>query len=695
MAPPEADSASVRGTHPQSLATWVHVGWAAQDAADEAVPTAAQALAARGRRLLWPMDPSVMLMDAVLLRCAVQAQPEEPSADMPTDKAAYVSALNAYQGTDFPPPASNTDVPLTFGAGAFTAVLEEQGRLADSSIAGSDSRGGLTPDEQALWAARFRDAWQLIQAVDADLFLCMQQTVALVICHKRSAKNLFSGGTLTSMTGAIWLTPTPDWTVMDLADRMVHEYTHTALNLHDALHGVFADAEALADPGNEAWSTFRHVGRPYDMALHAAAVSGVLAVFMAEAGRQQYSGKYLSDVRAALPGLLLPRRRCLRYEAADEAAAASPDDALGLSGGAGPELLGGLARLCEAGGWAAGTGAVAVDRVGSLPASEHASAPEPARAASEPAPASSSWTQAAKLCRQVDLIDAMLQAPDSATAACGDWCRRRHVRHLGPFAAAGATPTCHPLQRPALFWPGLDSRPWHAPAEQPWTAPLAAAGLAPAIRADLEAMLAGDRSASLSAAPADALKAAGSARWVTTTGTKQRPDAMRGLWRTLTLVDGGVPVPGAAEALPAAMRAVAAVAALLPGGWAAGRLDYAGAFHLGPQSAVAPHCASTNLRLRAHLGVAVPKAAAGSGGTPPCQLRIAGEARSWAEGGLLVFDDSFQHDAWNSSDAGSGGGTTAIGPGDRYILCVDVLHPSLSDEQAATVRRLRLLDDFA
>jgi aspartate beta-hydroxylase len=200
----------------------------------------------------------------------------------------------------------------------------------------------------------------------------------------------------------------------------------------------------------------------------------------------------------------------------------------------------------------------------------------------------------------------------------------------------------------------------------------------------------------VAAAPTDALKAAGSIAWVTTTGTKQRPDAMKGLWRTLTLVDGGEPVPGAAEAMPAAMSAIRAIALGLAAGASSDsearkRLDFAGLFHLGPRSSVRPHCASTNLRLRAHLGIAVP-----SESPSACQLRVAGESRTWAEGSVLVFDDSFTHDAWNSCEGESGissGGT--IGACDRYVLCVDILHPSLSEAQAATVRSLRLLDDFA
>ncbi len=87
-------------------------------------------------------------------------------------------------------------------------------------------------------------------------------------------------------------------------------------------------------------------------------------------------------------------------------------------------------------------------------------------------------------------------------------------------------------------------------------------------------------------------EASGSGGWATSTGTKQNKNAMKGIWRTLTLLDGGNTHPVNAARCPKTMAALQEISADV----GEGRLEFAGFFHLGPSSTVAPHCASTNLR---------------------------------------------------------------------------------------------------
>ena len=47
--------------------------------------------------------------------------------------------------------------------------------------------------------------------------------------------------------------------------------------------------------------------------------------------------------------------------------------------------------------------------------------------------------------------------------------------------------------------------------------------------------------------------------------------------------------------------------------------------------------------LRCHLPLIVP---AGN----KCAIRVGDETREWKEGELMIFDDSFEHEAWNRSD---------------------------------------------
>lgn len=93
---------------------------------------------------------------------------------------------------------------------------------------------------------------------------------------------------------------------------------------------------------------------------------------------------------------------------------------------------------------------------------------------------------------------------------------------------------------------------------------------------------------------------------------------------------------------------------------------------VGADTWLRPHCGMTNAQLKWHLGLRVP--AAGSGrkipGTPGCTaMRVANETRTWEEGGLLFFDDSFEHEVWNLCTAA------------RVVLQLVFVHPDLADQQ--------------
>jgi aspartate beta-hydroxylase len=87
---------------------------------------------------------------------------------------------------------------------------------------------------------------------------------------------------------------------------------------------------------------------------------------------------------------------------------------------------------------------------------------------------------------------------------------------------------------------------------------------------------------------------------------------------------------------------------------------------------VQPHRGPTNLRVRCHLGIKVPDG--------DCAIRVGDETRRWEEGRCLVFDDYFEHEAWNHTDE------------DRIVLIVDLWHPDLSETE---IRLLEGLHRYA
>lgn len=76
-----------------------------------------------------------------------------------------------------------------------------------------------------------------------------------------------------------------------------------------------------------------------------------------------------------------------------------------------------------------------------------------------------------------------------------------------------------------------------------------------------------------------------------------------------------------------------------------------------PRSKLPAHSSIDNLRVRCHLGIAIPQASG---------ITVDGKDRTWQEGHCLLFEDSFVHEVWNDSDR------------DRVVLIVDLWHPDLT-----------------
>lgn len=86
-----------------------------------------------------------------------------------------------------------------------------------------------------------------------------------------------------------------------------------------------------------------------------------------------------------------------------------------------------------------------------------------------------------------------------------------------------------------------------------------------------------------------------------------------------------------------------------------------------PGTHLLPHKGVTNTRVVGHLALIVP---------PDCALSVAGEAYAWEEGHCVVFDDTYEHEAWNRSDRV------------RVVLIFDLWNPHLTDIERVAVQRL-------
>lgn len=183
----------------------------------------------------------------------------------------------------------------------------------------------------------------------------------------------------------------------------------------------------------------------------------------------------------------------------------------------------------------------------------------------------------------------------------------------------------HPLQRPRMYFPELPTRSWHDPSHFAWITELERASAV--IKKELLNLL--------------------------IPGSLQHhhqglTDA--GQWNVYYLYQLGRKVEEHCRRCPQTTQILDSITGLASTG-----LVYFSVLTEGTH--ITPHCGPTNTRLRCHLGLIVPQG---------CRMRVGEETRSWEEGKCLIFDDSFEHEVWNSAQQA------------RVVLVLDVWHPQLT-----------------
>ena len=97
-----------------------------------------------------------------------------------------------------------------------------------------------------------------------------------------------------------------------------------------------------------------------------------------------------------------------------------------------------------------------------------------------------------------------------------------------------------------------------------------------------------------------------------------------------------------------------------------------------PGTYIYPHSGGSNSKLRGHLGVHVT-----SGAKKHAKLFIAGQSIGWRQGGIFLFDDTYEHSVeYSSSDSGNEEEA-------RIVLIFDVFHPDVKRSTRVKLRRKR------
>lgn len=198
------------------------------------------------------------------------------------------------------------------------------------------------------------------------------------------------------------------------------------------------------------------------------------------------------------------------------------------------------------------------------------------------------------------------------------------------------------LQRPKHYFPGLTAKPWHEPAEYEWTAVLENGY--ETIKNEFYQIYSPERFRLQHQGLADA-----------------------GQWNVYYLYYSGRKAKDNCRRCPQTTQLINSISGVSNSG-----LAYFSVLSGGTH--IAPHCGPLNTRLRCHLGLVVPE---------ECHIRVGTETRSWEEGKCLIFDDSFEHEVWNSSHKL------------RAVLIIDVWHPDLTAAESWALEQIMKLSPEA
>jgi len=128
-------------------------------------------------------------------------------------------------------------------------------------------------------------------------------------------------------------------------------------------------------------------------------------------------------------------------------------------------------------------------------------------------------------------------------------------------------------------------------------------------------------------------------------------------WKQLTLFHNGKEDQRTTPSFPVTTAAIKNIQAAMD--CKCGSVKFS---KLRPGTHIKPHCGPTNMRLRLHLGLVVPEG---------LSITVGGDKRTWMEGKVIIFDDSYEHEVHHD------------GTSERTVLMVDIWHPEATDEMKA------------
>ena len=204
-------------------------------------------------------------------------------------------------------------------------------------------------------------------------------------------------------------------------------------------------------------------------------------------------------------------------------------------------------------------------------------------------------------------------------------------------------------RRPALFdFAGLPEQPWFERSDFDWSERVESA--TPVIQEELSAVLANQAEFKPYCTETSSTKVTSAA------GTDFSSLAGSMSWNSLHLYQSGTRIDANASQCPQTI----ALMDSLPMPRIRNHSPEVFFSCLQPNGHIVPHHGLMNVRLTVHLGLVVPQ---------DCGISVDHETRVWESGRLLLFDDSYEHEAWNHASR------------DRVVLILEAWNPHVTDAE--------------
>ncbi|WP_233550723.1 MULTISPECIES: aKG-HExxH-type peptide beta-hydroxylase [Exiguobacterium] len=218
---------------------------------------------------------------------------KELSSKELTLKEKYFESVNLLQ--DVSVPYDNHKIHLTFFDKTLQSKLLELGMI-DSEDLENDNHI-YSPEKQEQIRYRMTQALNLINSLHPELGNLVNQLVGTFLILK---KDLFGGGSVSNVLGLIWLNPQEEWTIIDYAEAIYHEFIHQSIFLDDMINCMFPNANDCAKEEALVTSTILKMRRPLDRSYHAAGVSiGIMHLYHLFNDKSK-SVQFIDDLKVTL-----------------------------------------------------------------------------------------------------------------------------------------------------------------------------------------------------------------------------------------------------------------------------------------------------------------------------------------------------------------------------------------------------------